>query len=414
MSHQVGIEAIALAVPQRYIDIEDLARARGVEPAKFTQGLGALEMSVPEPGEDTVALAATAASRLIESYQIDPGRIGMVIVGTETGVDHSKATASYVQGLLGLPKTARTYDTKHACYGGTAALLTSASWIASGAARGKAALVICSDIARYGLHSAGEPTQGGGAVAMLISEKPSLFKLDHGISGIGSSDVHDFWRPLDRREALVDGHYSIQCYLDSLSGAYRGWRQLAIAHELIRVGNELPSEALSRILYHVPFCKMAKKAHAQLRRCDHEDAGHSYDEKQEAPRDAVSFQSQVASSLGLCARVGNIYTGSLYLSLMGLLHAEAKQVEGRRIGMFSYGSGYCGEFFSGVIAEGAASQFAQSQTEQALKERRKISIAEYEEIMSLSSEQPILSSGATRAYRFLGSKENRRTYASPK
>ena len=411
MSLSVGIEAMALAVPQRYIELEDLARARGIEPAKYTLGLGALQMAVPEPGEDTVALAATAAAKLLQENQLDPSRIGMLIVGTETGVDHSKAVASFVQGLLGLPRNIRTYDTQHACYGGTAALMASASWIASGAAKGKAALVICSDIARYGLHSAGEPTQGGGAVAMLVSENPALLKLDFGISGLGSDDVHDFWRPLDRREALVDGHYSIKCYLDALSMAYRGWRELALEKELVLSGEVLPSEQLARVLYHVPFCKMAKKAHDQVRRCDLEDARGPLSteaEKLEAPRSAESLKTQVSSSLGLCARVGNIYTGSLYLGLLGLLHAEAASVVGKRIGLFSYGSGCCGEFFSGVIGAEAPAKIAAARIEQTLQARLKISVEEYEEIMQLSSSSPLPKSGA--GYRFVGLTENRRTY----
>ncbi len=103
MKQRVGIEAMAVAVPRRYLAIEDLAAARGVEPAKYTVGLGAREMAVADPGEDTVALAATAAARLLRTYRIDASKIGMLIVGTETGVDHSKPVASYVQGLLGLP-----------------------------------------------------------------------------------------------------------------------------------------------------------------------------------------------------------------------------------------------------------------------------------------------------------------------
>ncbi|HSO31786.1 MAG TPA: hydroxymethylglutaryl-CoA synthase, partial [Labilithrix sp.] len=155
MNPEVGIEALALAVPRRYLAIEDLAAARGVDPAKYTAGLGAREMAVADPGEDTVALAASAASRLLEANAVDVGQIGMLVVGTETGVDHSKPVASFVQGLLGLPRSMRTFDTQHACYGGTAALMAASDWIASGNARGKSALVICSDIARYGLHTAG-------------------------------------------------------------------------------------------------------------------------------------------------------------------------------------------------------------------------------------------------------------------
>ncbi|HEY1548327.1 MAG TPA: hypothetical protein VGG28_10920, partial [Kofleriaceae bacterium] len=65
MRTRVGIEAMGVAVPRRYISIEDLAVARGVDPAKYTQGLGAREMAIAEPGEDTVALAAVAGKRAL-------------------------------------------------------------------------------------------------------------------------------------------------------------------------------------------------------------------------------------------------------------------------------------------------------------------------------------------------------------
>src|SRR5690242_16458709 len=161
MKIRVGIDALAVAVPRRFVDMEDLARARGVEPAKFTVGLGARETAVAEPGEDTVALAAQAAERVLA--RADRDSLGMLVVGTETGVDHSKAVASFVHGLLELPRAMRVFDTQHACYGGTAGLMAAAEWIASGAAAGRSALVICSDIARYGVNTAGEPTQGAGA-----------------------------------------------------------------------------------------------------------------------------------------------------------------------------------------------------------------------------------------------------------
>jgi len=414
MKQQVGIEAITVAVPRRYIDLEDLARARGVDPAKFTQGLGGLEMAVAEPGEDSAALAASAAAQLIRSRKVDPVRIGMLVVGTETGVDHSKAVASYVQGMLKLPPTMRTFDCQHACYGGTAALNAVSEWIASGAGADRVGIVICSDIARYGLNTAGEPTQGAGAVAMLVSANPELLALDLGVSGTFSMDVHDFWRPLGRREAVVDGHYSIQCYLDAVSGSYRGWRTRALARDLIRAGG-LPSEQLARILYHVPFCKMAKKAHAQLRRCDLEDrSGKPLDqtaEAEETPRAAASFEAQVAPSLGLSARVGNVYTGSLYLSLASLLQREAAGLAGKRIGLFSYGSGCVSEFFSGVVGARATQVIASAELDRVLSERERIGIAEYERIINLPPDQPAAAPTPPGGFRYQGTKEFRRTYA---
>jgi len=43
--------------------------------------------------------------------------------------------------------------------------------------------------------------------------------------------------------------------------------------------------------------------------------------------------------------VGNIYTGSVYMGLMSLLEQEKEKVAGKRIGIFSYGSGCGAEFF---------------------------------------------------------------------
>ena len=407
MKIRVGIDALAVAVPRRYIDIEDLARARGVEPAKYTQGLGAREMAVAEPGEDTVSLAAEAARRVLAAAKLDGSELGMLVVGTETGVDHSKPVASFVQGLLDLPRTMRVFDTQHACYGGTAGLMAALEWIASGSAAGKSALVICSDIARYGVNTAGEPTQGAGAVAMIVGKNPALLEIDVGISGVSSSHVHDFWRPLGMREAQVDGHYSVQCYLDALSGAYRGWKQKAIDKELVHA-NELVSEKLARICYHVPFCKMARKAHVQVRQCDLEDARNPWDTTVEEERAKLSFREQVEPSLTACSRVGNIYTGSLYLSLAGLLEAEASALAGKRIGMFSYGSGCTSEFFSGIVGPKAAERMKIAPLAEVLAGREKITIAEYERIMGMS--QPFDGAPRPGTFRFAGVEANRRQY----
>ena len=383
MMRRIGIDSIAIATPRRYLDIVDLAHARGIDPAKYTHGLGAREMAVADPGEDTVSLAATAARRAIAAAGIDKAALGLVVVGTETGVDHSKPVASYVHGLLDLPRAMRVYDTQHACYGGTAGLMSAIEWIASGAADGRSALVICSDIARYGVRTAGEPTQGAGAIAMVVGENPGLVEIDVGVSGTSSTHVHDFWRPLGSREAQVDGHYSIQCYLDAAADAYAGWKTAAAERDI--------SSYLARVCYHVPFCKMAKKAHAHL----------GFDE--------ASFETQVAPSLALCARIGNVYTGSLYLGLAGLLDAQAHDLARRRIGLFSYGSGCTSEFFSGTIAAGAATRIAGARIAEVLAARERITVDEYERIMAMTAPEPaVLQPGVVR---FTGVDAHRRQYA---
>jgi hydroxymethylglutaryl-CoA synthase len=364
----IGIDAIALAVPEGYVDLGDLAAARGIPPAKFIDGLGVQRMAVARAHEDPVALAANAARRLFQRASIDPSKIGLCVVGTETAVDHSKPVAAYLHRLLGLPERCRVFEAKHACFGGTAGLLNAVDWIASGSARGRSALVVCTDVARYALSSPGEPTQGAGAVAMIISESPRLVELEPGVTGSYARDVNDFWRPLYSKNAVVDGHHSVQCYLDALAGTYTAWQESSR-----EVGLSAP---LARRCYHVPYGKMAKKAHRHLMQLDG---------KSDAESDAT-YATEVAVSLQLPAQVGNIYTGSLYLALASLLHAEAGQIEGQRVGLFSYGSGCAAEFFAGRVASGAGAFVEQLALAEPLANRRHYTIAEYEAIRHADAE----------------------------
>lgn len=360
MHTPVGIDALALGIPEGFVDMTDLARARGIPEAKYLSGLGTSRMCIAAANEDPVTLAAAAGRRVLRLAGCKAAEIGMCIVGTETAVDHSKPVTAFIHGLLGLPSACRVFETKHACFGGTAGLFNALDWIASGSARGRAALVICSDIARYTVGSAGEPTQGAGAVAMIVRERPRLLEIEVGRSGAYARDVYDFWRPLDRRDALVDGHFSVQCYLDALRGAYDEWKRDARPSD----------EDLVRTCYHVPYGKMARKAHRMRRMLDG---------LTEAGADET-FAREVGSSLTLPAQVGNIYTGSLYLALASLLHTEAEAIKGRRIGLFSYGSGCAAEFFAGRVADDAPAFVRHLEIDAPLRTCRKMSIRDYEEL----------------------------------
>jgi hydroxymethylglutaryl-CoA synthase len=363
----IGIDALALAVPHSYLELADLAIARGVPPAKYIEGLGNNQMAVAGPNEDPVTLAAEAAMRLFAKSGRSPAEVGLCIVGTETAVDHSKPIASYLHGLLGMPQSCRIFETKHACFGGTAGLFNALDWLASGSARGRSALIVCTDIARYPIRSPGEPTQGAGAIAMLVSERPRLIELEPGQSGSYAQNVHDFWRPLHRKDALVDGQFSVQCYLDALTGAYREWQKVTGGG----------GDPLVRTCYHVPYGKMARKAHQRRSQLDGID---------DATADA-RYPIEVGPSLRLPSQVGNVYTGSLYLSLLSLLEAEAAQLAGQRIGLFSYGSGCAAEFFAGRVCPEAAALIAAMDVSAPLRDRHRLTIPEYEALRQGDAEQ---------------------------
>src|SRR5699024_1536543 len=149
-------------------------------------------------------------------------------------------------------------------------------------------LVITSDVARYALDSGGEPTQGAGSVAMLISADPNLVEIEPG-SGLHTTDVNDFWRPNDSTTPFVDGQLSLDAYLDATTAA---WDDLLARREL-------GLDDIHRFLHHQPFTKMARKQLAAL-------AEHTGTELSD---------DLIEESMSYNRALGNTYTASLYFAL---------------------------------------------------------------------------------------------------
>jgi len=354
---QVGIDKIAFYCPQYALDLRKLAEARGVDPNKYLTGLGQEWMAVPPPDEDVVTMGASAARALLEGE--DAGRIELALFATESGVDQSKAAALYLHGLLALPDRCRALELKEACYAGTAGLQLALDWLRQHPDR--QALLVMSDIARYELKSPGEPTQGAGAVALLLRAEPRVLAVDPE-SGFHAEDVMDFWRPNYRDEALVDGQYSTRVYLSTLLAA---WRQYQAA-----TGRGY--DDFARCCFHLPFTKIAHKALVRLARA----AG--------APEpDEAAVAARVGDSLRYNRLTGNTYTASLYEGLASLLDHAEEDLGGKRVALFSYGSGCMAEFFSGVVRPGYRARLRTSAHRNLLAERTELTVAQYEDIFNL-------------------------------
>jgi hydroxymethylglutaryl-CoA synthase len=407
----IGIDAMAFHGPAHYIDLSELAIHRNVDPEKYTQGLGQHKMAIATPCEDTVTLAANAARKAITKFNIDPGDIGTLVVGTETGVDHSKPVAVYVHHALGLRSNCRTYETKHACFGAMAGLTSACDWIASKRAQGSKALIIAADIARYPLGAPGEPTQGAGAVAIVVSEKPRLMVFDPFVTGDYTKHVMDFWRPLYSKVALVDGHYSIECYLDALASTIQD------AFRKTPNASQYAIEQLDACFYHVPFVKMAQKAHLCHWEVELRGSGEVSEEGRE--RVDLSFKRRVMPWLSLNAVVGNIYTGSLFLAVLDYLRKREDDAKGKPISLFSYGSGCAASFSIAYPTSGFGALRKAIDPEIDLNKRSKLSIEEYESIMTFSAEHEQKQSvklnparwGLRDDFLFLGTRNHVRHYS---
>ena len=348
---KIGIDKIGFAMPNYYLDIRDLATARGIESDKFTKGLLQLEMSIPPVSQDIVTLGAQAAYEILDEEDLE--KIDMIIVGTESGIDQSKASSVFIHGLLDIQPFVRAIEVKEACYGATAALDFAKNHVVNNPE--SKVLVIASDIAKYGVKSSGESTQGAGSCAMLVSSNPRILEFNNDNVCL-TRDVMDFWRPNYSQYAFVEGKFSTEQYLDCLTTT---WGRFVEKSQ-----NKLSD--FSAVCLHLPYPKLGLKGLSLLLEQADED------KKEEL---LARFNESILYS----QRVGNIYTGSLFLGLLSLLENNTTLEAGNKIALYSYGSGAVSEVFSLTLVDGYKDQLRNDRFED-FDKRTRISVDEYEKM----------------------------------
>jgi hydroxymethylglutaryl-CoA synthase len=389
---KVGIDAISFYTPHYYLDLKVLAEARSIDPNKFYVGLGQEKMAVLPPDEDIVTMAADAGHRLLRNENIND--IEMLLFATESSVDQSKAAGIFVHHLLKLPGRCRVVELKQACYSATAGIQMALAMLQQ--TPNKKILLIASDIAKYGLNTAGESSQGGAAVAMLLSANPRLLAVEPE-SGFYTEDVMDFWRPNYREEALVEGKYSCEVYLRVLQHTWEQYSALSNRNFLDH----------HRFCYHVPVPKLVETAHQCLIKFN----GLPKLSKEE-------LYLQLAPALKYGRVTGNCYTAALYLSLISLLENTPSNLSNNRIGFYSYGSGCVGEFFSGVVQEGYEAVLDAPHHQNLLSARQALSFEEYESFYNfrhpVDGSVVALEGYKKGQYRLAGHKNHKRLYEKTK
>jgi hydroxymethylglutaryl-CoA synthase len=378
---RVGISDIRVYLPNPVIDLQELIRKRVAEHPRLARHMdralattGQKSIRFPEPWEDTATMAAQAAYELLRrNPKLDPSAIRHLAAGTETTVDHSKPVSAYVQGMLqkagiALPDTLSSFQVQHACAGGTMALLSVASMLQTSDFPGESGIVMASDIARYDTESTAEITQGAGAVAMLVEGSPKLIDLDLSTVGYFSRDVDDFFRPLGSKTAKVKGRYSMDCYLESLEGAF-------LDH--CRRAGKSPQQALSDtelIMLHTPFRNMPESAMQYLLQ---RHLGFTNGHTEGYLRDRGFYQGVDPLSY-----IGNTYAGSLYLALAFLLYHRFRElgesIVGKRVLLASYGSGNTMIIQAGQVMPQAPEVLSSWDLDRTLAKRRPASIEEYD------------------------------------
>ena len=241
-SSNIGISGFASYLPPHRVQLAQWCQWSGDQFDKIGSVVGD-SFRMRGINENAYTMAATAVMRLINQYQIDPQQIGFLGLGTESSTDNS-AGAVLIKGMVNqalrdagkveILRACEVPEFKHACLGGVYALKAATRYLATDGHE-RIAIVVCSDIAEYARASSGEPTQGAGAVAMLIEPQAKLLTVELGTCGSASSyRGPDFRKPFvrfmgqnkgpymqPRDFPIFNGKYSTTCYIDEVLAAAR-------------------------------------------------------------------------------------------------------------------------------------------------------------------------------------------------
>ena len=403
---RVGIDAASFHVPSLYLEIKDLAEKRGIEPAKLEKGLGLHKMALTDVHEDAATLAAEALLKLINDYNINPKEISRIYLGTESALDAAKPTGTYavqmVEEFLSSQFGERSFkncdvvDMTFACVGGVDALHNSIDYVRVNPT--KKAIVIASDYAKYELASSGEYTQGGGAVAVLVSANPRLLEIENNW-GVATESVFDFFKPrrafsktdlenapetfpekieIFTDEPVFDGQYSNQCYQDRIREAYQHYQD--------QTSKTKSYVDWRYLIFHLPYAFHGKRVFTEIYSLEN-NLDYSDSEKQRAiakSEDYINFiNEKIEKSQRASSEIGNMYTASIFMALLSALqtsYSENEDLIGQEIGFLGYGSGSKSKVFAGKISEEWQSIVEKWNLFEELKNRKAIDFDTYEKL----------------------------------
>lgn len=419
----IGISDMALALPKCYLSLEEFSIEKGLNYAKLRGGLGLINMAIPDLDEDIITLTAEAMIKILDNNpQIGPHNLKRIYVGTESQIDGSKPIASYLIGICnqyfnskGLSdlEECDASDTIFACIGAVDAMHNSLFWLKEN--KDDFAIIIASDIAKYEFDSSGEYTQGAGAVAVLLSSEPNILTIDTKF-GVSSKCAHDFFKPLRYSKVensdtdgngqeghsdyvllhsdcpVFDGPVSMKSYKERIHAAYDSFK---------RKHPEFSITDWEKMVFHLPFafqarkiatpfflhylnCHSSKEQFFQKYQISDDLSDPSVDKQIRSTSEFNEFiidkisNGEVASS-----QVGNIYTGSIFMSLMSMLYYSSEQNEDltdKSIGFVAYGSGAKSKVFQAKISKNWKQKTKGFKLNELFQNRTQIDFSSYKQL----------------------------------
>lgn len=221
-----------------------------------------------------------------------------------------------------------------------------------------------------------------------------------------SSEAHV---SIHKETPVFDGPFSNACYQERI--------REALEHFAPQAGYDIKTEAISRhwskLVFHLPYAFQARRMFPEIYLMEAKAAGTWHglarenglqEPARESFPDTETFEKAYAGFLRAISKTdayqifvrekieagerasslaGNLYTSSIFLSLMSTLEAactEGQELEGHLLGFFSYGSGSKSKVFEGELQPGWREAAQCFQLAQRLSRRTAIDYYTYEQL----------------------------------
>jgi len=373
-AENVGILGLATYIPCTTVNMTKLEAHDNCQ-GKYTISLGQKYMSLTAPNEDVVSMALNAVKRLMEKMKLKPSDIGRIQIGTETPVDLSKSVKTFIveqffeKGVTDIEGV----DNVNACFGSTAALFDTVAWMQSDFWNGRYAIVVGTDI------SQGEDIYhfltGSSAVAVLIGPNANLVVEPN--RGIFSNSTFDFYKPYGYKNhyPVVDGKYSIDCYLNSLNSCYEELKK--------KSGSETEFLDHQFGVFHNSSVSLTRKGFNTLIEKEIEKVLPNAKAIEKRQFISKIYKERVEASTLMTANMGCMYNASVLNGIISLNEALTPEDIGKRALIYSFGSGSVGALWT-LRIDGLAEK---DDLVNRLNSRKEVSVDTYFEIRKLWLEE---------------------------
>jgi len=235
-----------------------------------------------------------------------------------------------------------------------------------------------------------------------------LASLDDQLEQHGVLDANEDILQLHKDTPVFDGPYSNDCYQERIRQALADFRQKADLS-----AQEAITDNWRRLIFHLPYAYQARRMFSEVflaeakKRGDvatlrtelaiSEPEADQFEDDQDYAKAMSKYlraitktnryrrfvAEKIERSERLSARMGNLYSGSIFLALMSSLEADLADgtaLEGAVFGFFAYGSGSKSKVFEAAVQPGWKEVVQQFQTNQKLEQRTVLDYATYEAI----------------------------------